>query len=74
MERNAESGFPACMGSLGCTHWDWHQCFTGMAAAYQIRKGSPGVIVEAVGDEDLWIRQLLVGSPGSPNDINVLNQ
>ena len=74
MERNAERGFPGCMGSLDCTHWEWHQCPTGMAGAYQSRKGSRGVVVEAVCDEDLWIWHLLVGAPGSLNDTNVMNQ
>ena len=47
MERNAERGFLGCMGSLGCTHWERHQCTTGMAGAYQSRKGSRGVVGEA---------------------------
>jgi len=45
-----------------------------MAGAYQSRKGSRGVVFEAVCDEDLWIWHLFVGAPGSLNDINVLNQ
>jgi len=45
-----------------------------MNGAYQSRKGSRGVVVEAVCDEDLWIWHLFVLAPGSLNDINVLNQ
>jgi len=45
-----------------------------MAGAYQSRKVSRGVVVEAVRDEDLWIWHLFVGAPGSLNDINVWNQ
>jgi len=74
MERTAESGFRGCMGSLDCTHWEWHQCRMGMAGAYQSRKGSRVVVVEAVCDKDLWIWHLLVGAPGYVNDIIVLNQ
>jgi len=74
MERNAERGFPGCMGSMDCTHWEGHQCPTGMAGAYQSRKGSRGVVVEAVCDEDLWIWHMFVDAPGSLNGINVLNQ
>ena len=74
MECNAERGFPGCMGSMDCTHWEWHQCPTGMAGAYQSRKGSRGVVVEAVCDDDLWIWHLFVGASGILNDINVLNQ
>jgi len=45
-----------------------------MAGAYQRRKGSRSVVVEAVCDEDLWIWLLVVGAPGSLNDIIVMNQ
>jgi len=34
MERNSQRGFSGCMGSLDCTHWEWHQCPTGTAGAY----------------------------------------
>ena len=30
--------------------------------------------MEALWDEDLWVWQLHVGAPGSPNDINVMYQ
>jgi len=62
------------MGSLDCCHWEWHQCPTGMAGAYQSRKGKRGIVVEAVCHEDLWVWHLFVGAPGSLNDINVMHQ
>ena len=74
MERNNERGMPGCIGSLDCCHWEWHQCPTGMAGAYQSRKGKRGIVVEAVCDEDLWVWHLFVGAPGSLNDINVMHQ
>jgi len=74
MERNKERGMPGCMGSLDCCHWEWHKCPTGMAGAYQSRKGKRGIVVEAVCDEDLWVWHLFVGAPGSLNDINVMQQ
>ena len=73
-ERDKESGMPGCMGSLDCCHWEWHQCPTGMAGAYQSRKGKRGIFIEAVCDEDLWTWHLFVGVPGSLNDINVMHQ
>jgi len=45
-----------------------------MARSYQTRKGSRGIVVEAVCDEDLWIWHLFVDAPGSPNDVNVMHQ
>jgi len=74
MERNRERGMPGCIGSLDCCHWEWHQCPTGTAGAYQSRKGKRGIFVEAVYDEDLWVWHLFVGAPGSLNDINVMHQ
>jgi len=65
---------PGCMGSLDYCHWEWHKCPTGMAGAYQSRKGKRGIVVEAVCDEDLWVWHLYVGAPGSLNDINVMQQ
>jgi len=74
MERSAERGFLGCMCSLDRTHWERHQCPTGMAGAYQSRKGSRGAVVEVVCDEDLWTWKPIFGAPGSLNDNNVLNQ
>ena len=63
-----------CIGSLDCSHWEWHQCPTGMAGSYQSRKGKRGIVVEAVRDENLWIWHLFVGAGGSLNDINAIQQ
>jgi len=74
MDRNAERGFPGCICSLDCSHWAWHQCPRSMAGRYQSRKGSRGIDVEAVCDEDLWIWHLFVSAPRSLSDINVMHQ
>ena len=63
MERNKERGMPGGIGSLDCCRWEWHQYPTGMAGAYQSRKGKRGIVVEAVCDEDLWVWHLFVGAP-----------
>jgi len=74
MERSKERGMPGCIGSLHCCHWEWHQCPTGMAGAYQSGKCKRWIVVEAVCDEDLWVWHLFEGAPGSLNDINVMHQ
>jgi len=48
MERKKKRGMPGCMGSLDSCHWEWHQCPTRMAGAYQSRKGKKGIVVEAI--------------------------
>jgi len=45
-----------------------------MTGSYETRKGSRGIVVEAVCDEDLWRWNLFVGTPGSLNDMNVMHQ
>jgi len=45
-----------------------------MAGAYQSRKGKRGIVVEAVCDEDMWVRHIFVRAPGRLNDINVMQQ
>jgi len=72
LQRNAERGMQGCIGSLDYSHWEWHQCPTGMAGSYQSRKGKRGIVVEAVRDEHLWIWHLFVGAAGSLNDINAI--
>jgi len=74
MERIKDHRMPGCMGSLDCCHWDWQQCPTGMAAAYQICKGKTCIVVETVCDKDLWMWHLFVGAPGSLNDMNVMQK
>jgi len=73
MERNKEGGVPGCIGSLGCCQWEWHQCPTGMAGAYQSRKGQRRIVIKAVCDEDLWIWHLFVSATGRLNDINLMH-
>lgn len=74
MKRNAERGMPGCMRSLDCSQWEWKNCPKGQAGLYQNRKGRRTVVMETVCDEDLYIWHLLVGCPGSMNDLNVMQQ
>ena len=60
------------LGSLDCLHWKWKNCPTGWGGQYSDRSRSPGIILEAVADYDLWIWHAFFGLPGSNNDINVL--
>ncbi|XP_057791349.1 uncharacterized protein LOC131008492 [Salvia miltiorrhiza] len=53
-------GFPGMMGSI-----DWQ---------YAGRSGTPTIILEAVASQVLWIWHAFFGTPGSRNDINVLDQ
>lgn len=72
MRRNAERGFPGCIGSLDCSHWEWRNCPTAHAGMYQDRSGKRTIVLETVCDEDMWIWHIYAGAPGSNNDLNVL--
>jgi len=61
------------MGSLDCSHWEWWNCPKAFASMYQNRHGKRSVVMETGCDEDLWISHLLVGCPGSQNDLNVMH-
>ncbi|XP_074290335.1 uncharacterized protein LOC141617065 [Silene latifolia] len=61
-------------GSIDCMHWEWKNCPTGWAGQYSGRSGKPTVVLEVVASYDLWIWHALLSTPGSLNDINVLQR
>lgn len=67
MKRNAERGMPGCIGSLDCSQWEWKNCPKGRAGINQNRKYKRSVVIETVGDEDVYIWHLFVVCPGSMN-------
>lgn len=73
LRRNAARGVPGCIGSIDCTHWTWSACPKGLAGQYQGRGGKRTVVIETVCDADAYIWHFYIGSPGSHNDMNVLN-
>ncbi|XP_021736255.1 uncharacterized protein LOC110702817 [Chenopodium quinoa] len=67
-------GFPGMMGSIDCMHWEWKNCPRAWKGMYQGRSKTSTVILEAVASQDLWIWHAFFGTPGSCNDINVLQR
>ena len=55
-------------------HWAWKNCPKAHQGQYQGKEKYPSLILEAVADYELWIWHAFFGSPGSLNDINVLNR
>ena len=70
----ARRGFPGMMGSIDCMHWQWKNCPRAWKGMYQGRNKSATIILEAVASGDLWIWHAFFGTPGSCNDINVLQR
>ena len=73
LNANARRGFPGCLGSIDCWHWEWKNCPSAWAAQYKGVKGK-GVVAEMCCGHDLWIWHLYCGNPGALNDINIFNR
>ena len=66
-------GFPGCIGNVDCSHFVWKQCPKAWNGQYQGKSGKRSIVMEIVTDYELWIWSLIVGLPGSLNDINCSN-
>ncbi|XP_057520756.1 uncharacterized protein LOC130801019 [Amaranthus tricolor] len=67
-------GFPGMLGSIDCMHWRLKNCPLRLKGMFSGRPGKPTLILEAVASYDLWICHAFFGTPGSRNDINVLDR
>ncbi|XP_018467308.2 uncharacterized protein LOC108837596 [Raphanus sativus] len=67
-------GFPGMIGSIDCMHWEWKNCPTTWKGQYSRGSDKPTIVLEAVASYDLWIWHAFFGSPGTFNDINVLDR
>lgn len=66
-------GFPGCKGSIDGMHWAWDKCPTAWQGNYQGKEKSPSLVLKAVASQSCRIWHAFFGSPGSLNDINILN-
>jgi hypothetical protein len=71
---NKTRGFPGLFASWDCSHYNWVLCPVQWHGAFKGRKGPKSIILEAVVDYNLRIWYSNFGSPGSMNDINVLDK
>ncbi|XP_024004788.1 uncharacterized protein LOC112081949 [Eutrema salsugineum] len=74
LDLGEERGFPGMIGSIDCMHWEWKNCPTAWKGQYTRGSGKPTIVLEAVASQDLWIWHAFFGSPGTLNDINVLDR
>jgi len=72
LTRYAARGLPGCMGSIDCTHWQWHKCPKALSGQYLDRKGRRSVCFETAGDEDRKTGLFFVGCPGAYHDMSAL--
>eukprot|EP00644_Phytophthora_capsici_P010099 jgi/Phyca11/120454/e_gw1.41.260.1 len=69
-----QRGFPGCIGSLDCMHWQWELCPAAFKGQFQGKEGKPTVVLEVVADKRLWIWHFFFGSAGSNNGINIIER
>lgn len=73
LTENAARGFPGMIGSIDCMKWVWKNCPSGWRGAFKGVDKKPTVVLEAIASYDLHIWHCFLGTPGSLNDINVLD-
>ncbi|WVZ85924.1 hypothetical protein U9M48_032781, partial [Paspalum notatum var. saurae] len=74
LEENKQRGFPGMLDSIDCMHWEWRMCPTAWKGMFTGRGKHPSMIIEAIASHDLHIWHSYFGTPGSKNDINVLQR
>ena len=69
-------GFPGCLASWDCKHFNWKNCPTRLAGQYQGHSegGKKTIILEAIADHRKYIWYANFGDAGSLNDLNVLDK
>lgn len=72
----ARKGFPGCLGSWDCKHFNWKNCPMRLAGHHKghAEGGKKTLILEAIADHRRYIWQVNFGDPGTLNDLNVLDR
>ncbi len=74
LDEGNDAGFPGCIGSIDCMHWNWKNCPSSWKGMFQGKSGKPTVILEAIADQSCRFWHFNFGNPGSMNNINVLDR
>lgn len=67
-------GTPGCMGALDCMHWIWDMCPVAWHGQFKGKEKHPSIVLEAMGNYNLWIWHAQFGHAGTLNDINIWNK
>lgn len=74
MNINKKRGFPGLFASWDCKHFRWNLCPNALAGQHHGKETGNTLVLEAICDPDLYIWYSFFGSPGSLNDLNVLDR
>jgi hypothetical protein len=50
---NESRGFPGCLGSIDCQHWEWKNCPVAWAGQFKGKEKKPTVAMEAIADGEV---------------------
>ena len=64
-EKNAE-GWPGCLGSIDCMHWQWKNCPSAWSGQFKGKEGAPKIVLEAKADSSCRFWHFFFRVPGSP--------
>jgi Plant transposon protein len=72
----ASRGFPGCLASWDCKHFNWKNCPMRLAGQYKGHSegGKKTIILEAIADHRKYFWAVNFGDAGSLNDLNVLDK
>ena len=74
LDEGCQAGFPGCIGSINCMHWEWKNCPTGWKGMFQGKSGVPTVVLlEAIANHRFRLWHFNFGAPALLNDLNILD-
>ena len=74
LDEGLAAGWPGCLGSIDCMHWQWKNCPSSWKGMFQGRNHVATVKLEAIADHSRQFWHFYFGSPGALNDLNVLDR
>jgi hypothetical protein len=66
-----QHGIAGMVGSLDCMHVGWKNCPVAWQGQEQGKEGHPTIVLEALGNYNLWFWHVSFGWAGTLNDINI---
>ena len=74
LDEGLQSGWPGCIGSVDCMHWEWKNCPSAWKGMFKGKGKTATVVLEAIADHSCRFWHFNFGSPGTLNDINILDR
>ncbi|KAI2493494.1 Plant transposon protein [Fragilaria crotonensis] len=53
LDKGCAAGFPSCIGSIDCMHWEWKNCPSSWKGMFQGKSGVLTVVLEAIAENSV---------------------